>query len=460
MNVECAIEWAYGEFRISRFRGNEVVASWKSPTPVNDINALAQAMTEAADIVELGRGGAVAIAYEDDLHTHEFLELPPMGRRDRTRYLQRYVDANKPFDGAAAWRAHPVERNKVNGVLLHLMPRYVLDGLMRVCAEFYLVPKLLVPLSEVMSRYVTSLERDEETALLLIALFDNRTQLLISDDQGEILFVRELSYSWTADTNGRLVVDINRTIGYAKQRIGGAIDEARVLGVEAQQVSDALNERIDATVRVDKSAAEDAFWMQQVAKLPASLYSNFVSILARGSVSIKTLSRAALLVTAVLVSASLVSTAMVETVILTSRPNVQSLHQRITATRARIATMQSEVESMDAEARKLDILNLDAFNLPGLFLSQLGSIMPEGLIATEVTVGRTGTGWHVAIQGQSAVSLGELAPLLATLQSNLSGSPWNGAIAQSWETVWMQQLEQGLAAGDGVTGFEVKGILR
>ena len=34
------------------------------------------------------------------------------------------------------------------------------------------------------------------------------------------------------------------------------------------------------------------------------------------------------------------------------------------------------------------------------------------------------------------------------------------AIAQSWERAWMQQLEQGMAAGGGDVGFEIKGAFR
>ncbi|MEL7022138.1 MAG: hypothetical protein AAGL69_00135 [Pseudomonadota bacterium] len=460
MSIEFAIEWAYGEFRIARMRGPEVLQSWKSPTSVNDLNDLSAALAAAADVVELGRGGSVAIAYEDDLHTHEFLELPPMSRRDRVRYLQRYVDNNKPFDGAAEWRAHPVKRNRVNGVLLHLMPKYICDGLMRVCAEFYLVPKIFVPLTEIMSRFVPSLEREEDNAILLLALFDNRTQMLISDDNGEILFVRELSYPWTAETNGRLVLDINRTIGYSKQRIGGMISEAWILGPNAAEVSDALTDRIDAKVQYNAAAAKPAFWMQQVVSLPVSLHSNFVSLLARGSISGKTVVRAGLLVTSILLLAAFGVGATVEYAIWRHQPDVASLTTQIEERRQEIQLLQMDVARMDAEAKKLDILNLNAFNLPGLFLSRLWEIVPSGLIVTEVRIAKTGEFWSVDLEGRSNETLGAIAPLLVKLETNLSSAPWNAEIVQSWETAWMQQLEQGLAANGSEVGFLVRGQLQ
>ncbi|MEN7343992.1 MAG: hypothetical protein AAAFM81_13660, partial [Pseudomonadota bacterium] len=230
MSIDYGIEWAYGEFRISKLRGNEVVESWKSPEPVTDLMSLNAAMYEACHHVDISKGGSVAIAYEDDLHTHEFLEVPPMGRRDMEKYLTRHVTENKPFTTDAAWRFHPVSREgRVDGVLLHLMPKYIVDAVMRICEEFYLKPKLLVPLTEIMSEYVPGLHCDENEALLLIALFDERTQMLISSDKGEILFVRELSYAWNKDNQERFSADINRTAGYAKQRIGALTNQPCIL---------------------------------------------------------------------------------------------------------------------------------------------------------------------------------------------------------------------------------------
>ncbi|MEO0614829.1 MAG: hypothetical protein AAFY69_01705 [Pseudomonadota bacterium] len=460
MSIEFAIEWAYGDFHIARLKGGEVEASWKSPTPVTDLSELQAAMTAAAGVVELGRGGSVAIAYEDDLHTHEFLELPSMSRRDRIRFLQRYVDNNKPFDSRAAWRAHPVKRNKINGALLHLMPHSIIDALMRVCSDFYLVPKLMVPLTEIMSRFVPMLESEQDGAHLLIALFDSRTQMLIANEAGEILFVRELSYPWTAETHGRLVVDINRTIGYAKQRIGGGINQAWVLGTEAEAVCQSLAGRIDASVRFDKRSVEREFWMRQVAVLPLSLHSNFIPRLARRSITGKTMVRAGLLMTGVVIAATLGVVGAVEGAIWRDRTDVVELMQRIEERREQIEVLENDVARMDAEARKLDILNLDAFNLPGLFLSQLSDIVPEGLVVTEVRIGKAERGWDLAIRGHSTVSLGDIAPLLSSLEARLSGPPWNGNIVRSWEAAWMQQLEQGMAAGRGDVGFEIEGQFR
>ncbi|MEM7611188.1 MAG: hypothetical protein AAF270_05900 [Pseudomonadota bacterium] len=460
MSIDYGIEWAYGEFRIAKFKGDQIVQSWKSPTPVNDLASLSEAMHQATHHVDVSRGGSVAIAYEDDLHTHEFIEIPPLSRRDLNKYLQRHVETNKGFDGAAAWRAHPVDRAGVSGVLLHLMPKYVLDAVMRICEEFYLLPKLMVPLTEVMSEFVPSLEVETENALLLVALFDDRTQMLVSSDDGEILFVRELSYPWEPSSNERLIVDINRTIGYAKQRIGGAITQAWVIGENAEFANASLNERVDATMTFEPRAADPDFWLQQVVALPQGLASNFIPLLARSSITGKTFMRAGIMMAAVFALAAITISILVEGTILANRFDTLSAQQQISEKNDELLRLNNEVELMNLEKSKLDILSVDAFNLPALFLSHLGDLLPAGLVLTNAEIVRGRDGWNLTLRGMSDRSLGDVAPLLADFQKQLAQDPWNTAVTVSWEDAWMKQLEQGFATQTGNIGFEIRGQFR
>ena len=460
MSIDYGIEWAYGEFRIAKFGAGDIHSSWKAPYPVTDLASLSAAMREAAHHVDISRGGSVAIAYEDDLHTHEFLEIPVMSKRDLKKFLERRVEQDKPFDGPAEWRAHPVRRNGVNGVLLHLMPKEILDAVLRICEEFYLLPKLLVPLTEIMSEFVPSLETESGKALLLIALFDDRTQMLVSSGDGEILFVRELSYAWTPESSGRLVIDINRTIGYARQRIGGAISQAWVLGERAEQASAMLDDQIDATIQYDERAIAPEFWMQQVAALPQNLVSNFVSLMARRSVSTKTLVRGGIMMAAVTALAAIVTAVVIEVTIFSHLSDIQATNTRIEERREQLDALKAQAELLSIEASKLDLLNVDAFNLPALFLSHLGEMVPPGLILTEVTVTHGNRNWDVVLRGRSMVALDELAPLLAQLQARITAEPWHAVVTQSWETAWLEQLRGGQAVQVGDAGFEIRGQLR
>lgn len=459
MSIDYGIEWAYGEFRIARLKGGAVVESWKSPTPVTDLNSLSQAMQEACHHIDITRGGSVAIAYEDDLHTHEFMELPPMSAKDLRKYISRHVENDKPFDGPASFRYHAVGNggNRQDGVLLHLLPSYIVDAVIRICEDFYLTPKLLVPLTEIMSEYVRGKAREDSDSLLLIALFDDRTQMVISSSQGDILFVRELSYPWNAANEQRLATDINRTVGYARQRIGTRIGGAYLIGAQATAARGTLEALIETTLDQDAETAKPEFWMTEVAALPLRLESNFIPTLARSSFSYRTFMRTAIGMCAVTWIGAVGFSATVEYNIAKHLRDRQSVADDIERMEELLVRKDTEIAAMQKQKNTLDLLNVDAFNFPALFLSHLGDLVPEGLVLSEAEVTRSPEGWDIALVGQSALSLPDIAPKLMQLQTGLTDDPWHARITTSWEEAWMQQLDSGSAVADGTIGFEIRG---
>jgi hypothetical protein len=459
VSIDYGIEWAYGEFRIARLKGKTVVESWKSPRPVTDLDSLSAAMREACDHLDISRGGSVAIAYEDDLHKHEFLEVPPLSRSDMRKFVARHVDNNKPFDDPATFRYHSISRGdkKQDGVLLHLMPRYVVDAVIRICEDFYLTPKLMVPLTEIMSEYVRSMHSDDDQSLLLIALFDDRTQMVISSASGDILFVRELTYPWSEATEQRLVTDINRTIGFAKQRIGTRIGGAWLIGELATSAKASLCTQIETSLDQDAATKVPEFWMTQVAALPLRLESNFVPTLARSSISYKTFMRTAVAMVGVTAVGAVAFAATVEYTIVNHLNDQAQIERDIETMRTELARKNAQIESMQNQKSTLDLLNVDAFNLPALFLSHLGDLVPPDLVLTKAAVTRSGEGWDISLQGRTTLSLQRVAPELATLQFNLTDDPWHAIITRSWEETWIRQLDAGSATSDGEIGFEIEG---
>ena len=461
MSIDYGIEWAYGEFRLARLRGGKVTQSWKSPTPVTDLASLNEAMYEAAYHVDISRGGSVAIAYEDDLHTHEFLEIPPLSNKDLNKFLSRRVEQDKPFEDEASWRHHPVSKgSNVDGVILHLMPKYIVEAVMRICQDYYLMPKLLVPLTEVMSEYVPKLGIDHDEAVLMIALFDDRTQMLVSSGCGEILFVRELSYPWSHENSERLATDVNRTIGYSKQRIEGDINKGWMIGENAEAATADLVGKIDVELSFDEVAAEAEFWMTQVAALPQALSSNFIPLLARRSITGKTFLRTAVMISGIAFISALTLSGIVEYIIYKSGLDDRELVAQIVNLESDLVDAQSELDVLMLESAKLDILNVDSFNLPAIFLSHLGDLVPAEITLTSVSIVQKQDAWEIDISGNSSTSLASAAEPLSRLEAALSAEPWNTEITESWQDSWMNQFESGAATKTGTIGFELTGAFR
>ena len=460
-NTRFGIEWIYGEFLISRFGGGRVVERWQAPYAVNDLKSLSRAMHDASQHIDLPRGGDVAIAYEDDLHTHEFLEVPPLRKRDLERHLALRVEQGKSFDGPAAWCYHPARPgDNMDGVLLHLMPREVVEAVIRICGEYYLTPKRLVPLTEIISEHVPKLEAEPEEVLLLIAVFAERVQLVVAYGDGAVLFVRELQYSWQNDNIDRLVVDINRTIGYVKQRIRLRPDQAWIMGEHAELVAEAFHRDLDCPVAVDESSTGGDFWMEEVADLPQRLDSNFVPRLARRALSRKSLMRAAVLTGFSLFGAAALMGGLIQWLVATRALDAEKIQTDIAGLEQDILQMEEELRVFDLEQLRLNQLTADAFNLPALFLSHLGDIVPDGLVLLNASVTRQANYWRLELSGTSELPF-DRAPLeFALLESRLAGPPWNAEISESWRDAWMEQLRSGGAANDGVVGFRITGRLR
>jgi hypothetical protein len=460
-NTRFGIEWIYGEFLISRFAGGESVEQWSAPYPVTDLASLSRAMFDASQHIDLPRGGDVAIAYEDDLHTHEFLEVPPLGKRDLEKHLALRVEQGKPFEDEAAWCYHPAKPGqKMEGVLLHLMPRRIVEAVIRICGEYYLTPKRLVPLTEVISEHVPKLEADGRDVLLLIAMFAERVQLVVAHGDGEVLFVRELQYSWQNDNIDRLVVDVNRTIGYVKQRISLRPDHAWVMGEHARMVIDAFERDLDCPVSVDQSATGTDFWMAEVAGLPQRLDSNFIPRLSRRAVSRKSLMRAAVLTGFSLFGAAATMGAVVQWLIFNKALDAETIRADIVSLEQNILHMEEELRVFDLEQLRLNQLTADAFNLPALFLSHLGDMVPDGLVLLNANVVREDTHWTIELAGTTELPFDQAPSVFELLESRLTEPPWNAEINQSWRDTWMEQLKSGGAAMDGAVGFRITGRLR
>ncbi len=454
------IEWIYGEFLISRFANGESVEQWQAPYPVNDLRSLSHAMHDASAHIDLTRGGDVAIAYEDDLHTHEFLQVPRMSRRDLERHLSVRVEGSKAFDGRAAWCYHPaVPGENMEGVLLHLMPKDIVDAVTRVCGEYYLVPKRLVPLTEIISEHIKKLEAQSEDVLLIIAIFQRRMQLVVAHGDGEVLFVRELQYSSQDENIDRLVVDINRTIGYAKQRIGVRPDRAWLMGEHAPRVIGAFQGELDCPVAVDETATRTDFWTAEVAGLPQRLSSNFIPSLARRAMGRKSLMRAAVLTGWTLVAAAMLVGVVIQTVI-GSPIDRNLIEQRIEDVTVDIQRVEGELHAIDLEQVRLNQLTADAFNLPALFLSHLGDMVPDGVVLHSVNIVRGEQSWRLEIEGVASQSLDRAPVVFEEFQNTLAAAPWRARITESWRTTWMQQLRSGSAAQEGDVGFRIRGTVR
>ena len=277
-----AISWLYGEFRIARFVRGELDAQWESEELVNTQAGLIRALDKACSQIDLTVKGDVTVVHEHDLHTHDYLEVPTMKRRDLEKFLQRKVEQNKSFEEDSAWCYHTVQhQGGKEGVLLHQLPKNIVDSTVAACTAAGLAPKNYVPLTEIVSDYLPTQDIEKSQLVLVLACFEQRVEIILALGDGEALFVRELNYGATEEMVERLITDVNRTVKYTRQQLGRGVDIAWIMGHPEWQVVEGLREGVEVPVHFDAEAADPNFWSLWATRLSGKLSANFISVFAQ-----------------------------------------------------------------------------------------------------------------------------------------------------------------------------------
>lgn len=454
MSSKFGISWIYEEFRISRFLRGKLMESWSSPVPVNNIEELDYALKEAAKAIEIGRGGEVAIAYESDAHTHSFLELPPMSDKDLEKYLERHVDQEKTFTEEAAWsyRSTP-HGSKGEGVLLHLMPKNILDDIIKVCESNKLEPRRVVPLTEVMGQHIPGLPSQDDGIIVLISLFEEHVEIVVADGKGEAYFVRELGFHWQEESLDRLKLDIDRTLLYTKQQFGIAA-HVWIMGQESEKAANELNEHFEILIESDPGSTDADFWAIEVISLPNKLTSNFIPNSLQAAFTHRTAIRVGVWTAAASLMVAIGSTLIMQSIKLGTGGESQN---QITELENKKRELEKEFSSLQIKQGRLSALSLSPEPVPAWFLSYLGEVVPDGMTLSKASLSQENGKWTFRLEGATNPTLADSASTVEHLESGLSAPPWNAKISQIWRQEWLEKLRQGKAGENGLISFNMEG---
>lgn len=461
MSINIGISWTYTELHVVTIRNGQLEKSWTSSYPITNLEDFSDALFEVCNELDLKRGGRVSIAYESDVHTHEFLELPNMKKKDMQKYLQRRISSEKPFDEDAAWCYHEARHDKnTEGVLLHLMPKNIVDAMIRICDEFFFVAKRLVPLTEIYTSHISCLKLDDKEKLLLIALFDNRVQMVVASGSGEILFVRELAFSWDDDEGKRLLTDVDRTLRYAKQRTGGGVTRVIIMGDQSVQAKEILQNTINIPIVMDESSADCFFWAKKVSDLPITRENNFIPKLARSAITKRTGMRVSVMSVACLLLMTLSFSGWVEYKLSIENEPQEKIVSDIDGLQQQLSQLQDKLSAAKNNRKQLDKLVVTGLDLPVIFFNYLGNLTPKDMQLNSAEIFRETKIWRFHLTGKSSLEFTRIPELLTRWESGLSAEPWNATIDLGWKQTWLSQLHAGAAANDTETAFELGGVLR
>ena len=450
-----AISWLYGEFRIARFRKGEVVESWASPELVESKEDLADALREAANNITFTNAGDVTIVHEHDLHTHDYLEVPAMKRRDLERYLKRRVDQDKTFDEPAQWCYHTVaHRDGKSGVLLHLLPAHLVSSTVNTLDAVGLATRNYVPLTEIVSDMLPKLGVDDDVMVVVVACFKQRTELVVALGDGDALFVRELNYGLADETLDRGLTDVNRTLRYARQQLGRQASELLVMGPLDESLQALMTDGTDIPVRFVEHTDEPEFWAKQAMALSGKLSANYLSSFANRGLTTDVVRRGAGFATVAVVSLAVVTTIVTSGLVAHRAEEINEIEMANADVLTDIDMAERALNYAREKQDHLEKLREATQNIPTDLLSDLSRMLPSGTALKRVSVERGEAGWVILLQGEVYGDLRAGARTLAQFEHTLAQAPWHMNVTQSFRDSWMQQFGQGKLSN--ATGFSIE----
>ncbi len=455
-SVQFSVSWIYEEFRVARVSRGDLTDVWVSSEPVDGLAEFHKALIKASTALAMNNGGDVAITFESDEHSHAFIDLPPMNQRDLERYLERRVEQEKSFDGPAVWSYREISQDESNGVLLHVMPKSVLDAVIRICQENHLTPMRLLPLTDVMAQHLPKVYEPADEVILVAALFEERVEIVVATDRGEILFVRELKYHWRDEGLERFNVDIERTVLYVKQR-QRSINRISLMGAEAGMAADTIASRVKFPIDVHEQGLDPFFWARSVVSLSNDITSNFIpKAIQRTAIRQKAVRSASWLAVAASLSAIAV-TAWVEYLIYQQGKQDPIVARSITELTQQRDQLRLESNQVATLTNRLVDLSPRHPAIPAWFLSRLSELIPDQAILSEAELAWVEGQWSFVLEGATTPTLAESASTLAAFEKRLGAEPWNAQVSDQWRVEWLDQLRLGKAATTGLLGFRLTG---
>ena len=456
-----AISCLYGDFRMARFERDKLVEDFKWSGTVESNSDFVNALRDARASIRIKKNGRVSIVHEHDLHVHTHFEIPRMSRRDLEKYLQRKVDQQPKSKGELTWCYHEAKHSDgTEGVLLHMLPKKIVDTIIVTCTAMGLTPKRFVPLTEIISNYLPSLGIDEKELVLVVALFNKRAEIVVGLGDGEALFVRELNFGANGKFHERLALDINRTVRYTQQQTGKTINQAWVIGDRPDDLLTSLGDIPKVKIHLDEKSNNPFFWMVEAAHLPNILSANFVSALVQRNITRESLRRTGVWLTLFLILSAATLTVSFNKKTTVAKAAINALISENSDLGSQIEELDQMISMTDQKLDRLVNLQSNSLNMPGIFLLHLSRLTPMPLVLHDVEIVSESGGWKVSIRGESEHQSNRISDSLAEFESALSSKPWNMQVTKSWKIEWYQQLKQGRLQDGKSTPFEISGLLQ
>lgn len=455
-----------GYFKAAVLQRGSVVNTFERAEPLEDLLAFPSLLTEAVEHSKSQAKRAVMVVAHARLST-QIVEVPPAESAMLDRYLERRVKGLKSFEGDAAWSRQPAMRNKNSeAVLLHLLPRNVLDQLAAGCESSGMQLVRVIPTTSVLANQLSKLPLAEGEIALLAAETGRTTSVVIGTRDGRVCLARVLPNTWNRKADS-VAMDLDRTIGFINQESGVVVNSVWLFGVGAEVQAPKLASSLSLPVKISPVPVTPFYWAEQAATLSEANDGNLVSLEARQAPQRRRLLAVIMALTVMFCLASLAVTCWFEYV---RRQNLGTL------ARTSVETRRLEARIYQAEQREAELKRKRGFSefvegetlrpVPGWFLGYVGEVVPEEFLLTQLRVAHTNNQWQMKMHGTLQPASDRSRPdalraRFASLTNALVNGPFRVKLTRSFLNDPLMDSSQG-AAGQTrkPVQFEIEGVMQ
>jgi hypothetical protein len=362
----------------------------------------------------------------------QVLDVPPVKSASLRKILQRQAQQQKMFAGDATWTSQRASVSKdAQRIVLHLLPRAVLNQLVQACHRVGLYLTSVAPPSAVLQQQLKALPLEKNQAALLAAETGGSTTVIIGRGDGQVLLARTLAGSWNESAE-QLALDLNRTLLFFNEQYGAAVNEGIWLfGPGAPEQCAKVQRHTQIPVAVSPVPYGPLYWATTALKVrPASL-PNFISPEMQQAPQRQVFATVVAAATFLVVVALLGLSAYALTQTRQEAANVKLLSGQLSRLETRRLALQQR-NLLLARREQIAGLVLDSRlqPVPVWFLGFLAEAVPPELVVTNLHIERESGVWKVHLAGTLQTALNQSKPpdlsvAVALLTRRLTNAPFH-----------------------------------
>jgi hypothetical protein len=426
-----SVSWLNRQFKAVAVHRGIVQGQWEYPGEIEGPNNFEHLLRQAVQNTGY-RGQTVSLVLAHPRLVQQALDVPPVKTAALRKILQRQAQQQKLFMGDAVWTTQTSSvGNATQRVVLHLLPRALLQQLIQGCHNNGLFLTAVAPPSGVLHQQLRLLPLEKGQAALLAAETAGSTTVIIGRGDGQVLMARTLTGSWNENAE-QLATDLNRTILFFNEQFGAVrIHGLWLFGPGAEGQCQAVQRHTQLPVAVSPADPDPFYYATEVLKVRPATLPNFISPEMQHAPRRQVYAQVVGAATALVVVALLALAAYATVEAGREAANIENLARQQKRLETERHTLQQRNFRL-ARHQQIAGLVLDDRQppVPLWFLGYLSEVTPPELVVTNLHIVREADVWKVHVAGALQSALRPSRPTafsdsVALLASRLTNAPFH-----------------------------------